>query len=329
MTTTDTKTLLSIENLSVRFPTGNGPAMAVNHLSLRLERGKILGLVGESGCGKSMTSLAILRLIPSPGEIVGGKVEFDGQDLLSLSQKAIQDIRGSKIALIPQDPLTSLNPVYTIGEQIIEVIQRHEKLNKKDARDKTIELLQHVKIPNASARINDYPHQFSGGMRQRAMIAMALSCKPSLLIADEPTTALDVTVQAQILDLLKELQEIHNAAILLITHDLGVVAEMCDDVAVMYAGRLVEEANVYDLFENPKHPYTQGLLNSLPTLEKIHSKTPLNPIEGQPPSLTEIPVGCAFEPRCPMRMPICKTAFPDVSQITPDHDVRCYLYQPV
>ena len=326
MSTTATSTLLSIQDLTVRFPTAAGAATAVNHLSLNLERGKILGLVGESGCGKSMSSLAILRLIPSPGEIASGKIEFDGQNLLQLSPKQIQDIRGSKIALFPQDPLTSLNPVYTIGQQIVEVLCRHQKLNKNDAKTRAIELLKQVNIPNAEARFNDYPHQFSGGMRQRAMIAMALSCSPSLLIADEPTTALDVTVQAQILDLLKTLQETHNTAILLITHDLGVVAEMCDHVAVMYAGRVVEEASVFDLFKNPSHPYTQGLLNSIPTLERIHDKTPLVPIEGQPPSLTEIPHGCSFAPRCPKRMDICTTEFPAVTQLTPDHNVRCYLY---
>ncbi|MEB3286424.1 MAG: ABC transporter ATP-binding protein [Vampirovibrionales bacterium] len=331
MSPTVTDTLLSVDNLTVRFPTAYGPAYAVNHLSLRLERGKMLGIVGESGCGKSMTSLAILRLVPTPGEIVSGSVMFDGQDLIKLSQKGIQDIRGAKIALIPQDPLTSLNPVYTIGDQIMEVLMRHQSISKKEALEKTIDLLRQVRIPNAESRVNDYPHQFSGGMRQRAMIAMALSCKPSLLIADEPTTALDVTVQAQILDLLKELQETHNTAILLITHDLGVVAETCDNVAVMYAGRIVEEASVFDLFQNPKHPYTKGLLHSLPTLEKIQSKTPLEPIEGQPPALTEIPKGCAFEPRCPSRMEICTSAFPPHSLIegknpASPHDVRCYLY---
>lgn len=316
------KPLLSIQNLSVAFPTEDGPACAVNHLSLELEAGKVLGVVGESGCGKSMTSMAVLRLIPQPGYISEGSIHFKGQNLLTLSPEEIRKVRGAQIALIPQDPLTSLNPVYTIGDQIIEILTLHQGLNKQDAKKRAIELLDMVRIPNSKDRINEYPHQFSGGMRQRVMIAMALSCTPSLLIADEPTTALDVTVQAQILELLREIRKEHQTAIMLITHDLGVVAEMCDEVAVMYAGRVVEKASVLDLFKAPKHPYTWGLLNSLPTMNRSR----LEPIEGQPPSITEMPPGCTFEPRCEKRMPICKTRFPLAAEMSDSHAVSCYLY---
>lgn len=314
--------LLNIENLTVAFPTKDGPASAINHLSLQIQPGEVLGLVGESGCGKSMTSLAILRLIPSPGQISNGTVTFKGQNLLNLSQEEIRKVRGAQIALIPQDPLTSLNPVYTVGAQIMEVLQLHQGLSKDAAKKRAIELLDMVRIPNSKERVNDYPHQFSGGMRQRVMIAMALSCTPSLLIADEPTTALDVTVQAQILELLRDIRREHQTAILLITHDLGVVAEMCDEVAVMYAGRIVEKASVRDLFKAPKHPYTWGLLNSLPTMNRSR----LEPIEGQPPTLTEIPEGCTFEPRCSKHMPVCKTIFPLAAEEGPNHQVCCYLY---
>lgn len=314
--------LLSIENLSVAFPTDEGSACAVNHLSLEIEPGKVLGVVGESGCGKSMTSMAVLRLVPSPGYIANGSIRFKGQDLLTLKPEEMRKIRGAQIALIPQDPLTSLNPVYTIGDQIVEVLTLHQHLSKRDAQKRAIELLDMVRIPNSGERMNDYPHQFSGGMRQRVMIAMALSCTPALLIADEPTTALDVTVQAQILELLREIRREHQTAIMLITHDLGVVAEMCDEVAVMYAGRVVEKASVLDLFKDPKHPYTWGLLNSLPTMTRER----LQPIEGQPPSITEIPEGCTFEPRCEKRMPVCKTRFPLAAEISDRHQVCCYLY---
>lgn len=314
--------LLAIQNITVAFPTEAGPAFAINHLSLTVAPGEILGLVGESGCGKSMTSLAILRLIPKPGYIQEGAILFKDQNLLSLSENAMRKIRGAQIALIPQDPLTSLNPVYTVGDQIIEVLALHQGLSQGAAKKRAIELLDQVRIPNSRERVNDYPHQFSGGMRQRVMIAMALSCTPSLLIADEPTTALDVTVQAQILELLREIRKEHQTAIILITHDLGVVAEMCDRVAVMYAGRLVEQAPVNDLFQNPRHPYTLGLLASLPTM----TQTRLQPIEGHPPSITEIPIGCSFEPRCAKRMPVCKSLFPLAAVEEPNHQVCCYLY---
>lgn len=323
-----TEPLLSIRNLTVAFPTEAGPASAVNDLSLDIAPGQVLGVVGESGCGKSMTSLAVLRLIPAPGEIQSGRIVFDGQELLDLDAEAMRRIRGAKIALIPQDPLTSLNPVYTIGDQIIEVLMLHQGLSHGQARKRTAELLDQVRIPNARDRLDEYPHQFSGGMRQRVMIAMALSCRPSLLIADEPTTALDVTVQAQILALLRDIQKEHGTAIMLITHDLGVVAEMCDEVAVMYAGRIVERAQVVDLFKHPMHPYTRGLLNSLPTMHRQR----LEPIPGQPPALTEIPPGCPFEPRCPDRMDVCTTVFPAVTTHIEHthgekpHQVCCYLY---
>ncbi|MBX2860502.1 MAG: ABC transporter ATP-binding protein [Vampirovibrio sp.] len=314
--------LIQIKNLTVRFPTEQGDAFAVNHLSLNIPQGNVLGLVGESGCGKSLTGLSILRLVPPPGMVDAETLKFKDQNLLDLAPDEMRKIRGSQIALIPQDPLTSLNPVYTIGDQIIEVLQLHKGLNKEDATKRTIELLDRVRIPNAKDRIHEYPHQFSGGMRQRVMIAMALSCEPQLLIADEPTTALDVTVQAQILALMREIQQENGTAIMLITHDLGVVAEMCDHVAVMYAGRIVEEAPVRDLFKDPKHPYTQGLLNSLPTM----TRTRLEPIDGQPPMITEIPQGCSFEPRCKDRLATCTESFPTPVKITPDHPVSCYLY---
>jgi oligopeptide/dipeptide ABC transporter ATP-binding protein len=314
--------LLSVQNLTVVFPTEDGLASAVNDLSFSIAPQEVLGLVGESGCGKSMTSLAILGLVPKPGYISSGEIAFEGKNLVTLSDKALQKIRGAQIALIPQDPLTSLNPVYTIGNQLCEVIMLHQGVNQRDAQKRAIELLDLVRLPNASARIQDYPHQFSGGMRQRVMIAMALSCNPKLLIADEPTTALDVTVQAQILSLMKDVQKEFKTAIILITHDLGVVAEMAHRVAVMYAGRIVEEAPVHTLFKNPLHPYTQGLINSLPKPNRER----LEPIQGQPPSLTEIPEGCSFEPRCPKRMDICTTVFPAVTAFEQNQSVCCYLY---
>lgn len=313
--------LLDIQGLSTVFDTEGGTAKAVDNLSFSLKKGSVLGIVGESGCGKSITSLSILRLVPPPGRIVSGKVLFDGQDLLSLSETKMQEIRGDRIALIPQDPMTSLNPVYTIGEQIVEAIELHQNVSKKEARKRAIEVLDQVRIPEAANRIDDYPHQFSGGMRQRVMIAMALSCKPDLLIADEPTTALDVTVQAQILDLLRAIQKDEGMSILLITHDLGVVAEMCDDVAIMYAGSIVEYAPVVDLFKRPKHPYTVGLLNSIPR----PGSTRLTPIDGQPPSLINLPAGCRFANRCPLVEPRCLEALPPLEEKLPGHTARCVV----
>ncbi|HNB21299.1 MAG TPA: ABC transporter ATP-binding protein, partial [Candidatus Melainabacteria bacterium] len=285
--------LLEIQGLKTVFPTENGLAVAVDDLGFSVQKGSVLGIVGESGCGKSITSLSVLRLVPPPGRIVSGKILFEGRDLLTLSEAQMRSVRGNQIALIPQDPMTSLNPVYTVGDQIMEAIELHQKVGKKEARQRAIEVLDQVRIPQAASRIDDFPHQFSGGMRQRVMIAMALSCNPKLLIADEPTTALDVTVQAQILELLRTIQREHGMSILLITHDLGVVAEMCDNVAVMYAGSVVEMAEVNELFKNPLHPYTIGLMNSLPR----PGNKRLTPIQGQPPSLVDLPKGCRFADR--------------------------------
>ncbi len=321
MTETSTP-LLTLRNLSVVFPTEMGGAYAIQDLNLSIMPQQVLGLVGESGCGKSMTSLAILGLIPKPGRIASGEIWFQQQNLMTLPEKAWRKLRGSQIALIPQDPMTSLNPLFTIGDQLSEVLVLHRGMTRREAMTESARLLDLVQMPNAKERLGDYPHQFSGGMRQRVMIAMALSCRPKLLIADEPTTALDVTVQAQILKLLAEIQREFQTAIILITHDLGVVAELCDDVAIMYAGRIVEEAPLRSLFRQPLHPYTKGLLNSLPSTERER----LEPIPGQPPSLTEIPLGCSFEPRCPQRMAICTSAFPQITRDTDHHHVRCYLY---
>jgi oligopeptide/dipeptide ABC transporter ATP-binding protein len=313
--------LLDIRNLSTRFPTEVGQAKAVEDLSLSVDKGKILGIVGESGCGKSVTSLSILRLVPPPGRITAGQIFFDGTDLLGLNEEQMRQIRGNRIALIPQDPMTALNPVYTVGDQIIEAIELHQKVVRKEARARAISALEAVRIPQAAQRVDEYPFQFSGGMRQRVMIAMALACEPSLLIADEPTTALDVTVQAQILDLLRALRSERDMSILLITHDLGVIAEMCDEVAVMYAGSIVEYAAVNDIFKNPLHPYTVGLLNSVPK----PGTQRLVPIDGQPPSLVNLPDACRFSFRCPLVEPRCKTGFPVLEEKAQGQLVRCVV----
>lgn len=320
------KNLLEVKNLRTHFYTEDGVVPAVDGVDFSLRSGQTLGVVGESGCGKSITSMSIMRLIPNPpGKIVDGEILFDDKDIVKLSEAEMRKIRGNDIAMIFQEPMTSLNPVFTIGSQIIEAIMLHQKLNKKEAREKCIEMLKLVGIPRADEVLNDYPHQFSGGMRQRVMIAMALSCNPKLLIADEPTTALDVTIQAQILELMKEIKEKLNTAIMLITHDLGVVADMADYIIVMYAGRVVEEANVYDLFEDPKHPYTVGLLNSKPNLDKIVKR--LDVIPGSVPNPLAIPPGCAFNPRCPHAMDICRKEMPSLDAIGNDRKVRCWLYQ--
>jgi oligopeptide/dipeptide ABC transporter ATP-binding protein len=313
--------LLDIQHLSVVFPTETGLVRAVEDLSLVLNKGSVLGIVGESGCGKSVTALSLLRLVPPPGRVSGGQIILDGTNLLGLSESQMRNIRGNRIALIPQDPMTSLNPVYTVGAQIIEAIELHQKVSPKEARLRAIEVLERVRIPQAAERVDDYPHQFSGGMRQRVMIAMALSCKPELLIADEPTTALDVTVQAQILDLLRLIQKEEGMSILLITHDLGVVAEMCDTVAVMYAGSIVEHASVEEIFKNPLHPYTVGLMNSVP---RPGTKR-LIPIEGQPPDLANLPKGCRFADRCPLVEPRSREAVPPLEEKRPEHFVRCVV----
>ena len=320
--------LLEVKNLRTQFQTRAGLVRAVDDVSLQLDRGELLGLVGESGCGKSMTALSIMRLIAPPGRIVDGQILLDGKDLLKLSDGEMRDMRGDDIAMIFQDPMTSLNPVFTVGEQIGEALRLHRKISRKEARLATIEAMREVAIPDPGRRLNDYPHQLSGGMRQRVMIAMALACNPKLLIADEPTTALDVTIQAQILELLDELRKQRELAVLLITHDLGVVAEVADRVAVMYTGRIVEESPVDELFARPKHPYTEGLLRSVPTLSGADAikKERLETIEGVVPSPTDLPPGCHFAPRCPHRMPRCTEGTIPLYQLEGGVEVRCVLY---
>ena len=320
--------LLEVNDLRTHFPTRAGLVRAVEGVSFYLDRGELLGLVGESGCGKSMTALSVMRLVAPPGKIVSGEILFDGKDLLKLSDAEMRQMRGDDIAMIFQDPMTSLNPVYTVGEQIAEALRLHRKMSRKEARQATIEAMREVAIPDPARRINDYPHQLSGGMRQRVMIAMALACNPKLLIADEPTTALDVTIQAQILELLDELRKQRDLAVLLITHDLGVVAEVADRVAVMYTGRIVEESPVEELFARPKHPYTEGLLRSVPKLtgEDVIKKERLETIEGVVPSPTDLPPGCHFAPRCPHRMPRCTEEDIPLYQLEGGVQVRCVLY---
>jgi len=319
------KNLLEVKNLKTHFYTEDGIVPAVNGVDFNLKPGETLGIVGESGCGKSITSMSIMRLIPTPpGKIVGGEILFEDRDIVKMSEAEIRKIRGNDIAMIFQEPMTSLNPVFTIGSQIMEAIMLHQKMDKKAAREKCIEMLRLVGIPRADEVVDDYPHQFSGGMRQRAMIAMALSCNPKLLIADEPTTALDVTIQAQIIELMKELKEKLNTAIMLITHDLGVVAEMADHVIVMYAGRIVEDANVIDLFKDPKHPYTIGLMKSKPSLEGSAKR--LDVIPGSVPNPLAMPAGCSFHPRCSHAMEVCKKQVPELTSIGGGRKVRCWLY---
>jgi peptide/nickel transport system ATP-binding protein/oligopeptide transport system ATP-binding protein len=320
--------LLDVRNLHTHFPTRAGLVRAVDGVSFHLDRGELLGLVGESGCGKSITALSIMRLIAPPGKIVAGDIRFNGRDLLQLSEAEMRRIRGDDIAMIFQDPMTSLNPVYTVGEQIAEALRLHRKLSRKAARAAAIEAMREVAIPDPARRADDYPHQLSGGMRQRVMIAMALACDPKLLIADEPTTALDVTIQAQILELLNELRTTRELAVLLITHDLGVVAEVADRVAVMYTGRIVEESPVTELFARPKHPYTEGLLRSVPklTADEVGTKTKLDTIEGVVPNPTQLPSGCHFAPRCPYRMPRCTEEEIPLYQLAGGIQVRCVLF---
>ena len=315
------ESLLELRGLTVDFATDDGVVHAVDGIDLALGRGRTLGLVGESGCGKSVTSLAIMGLLPPENSKVGGQVVFEGRDLLTLDAHLMRDLRGARLAMIFQEPMTSLNPSYTIGDQIIEAIQRHQHLDKAAARAHAIEVLKLVRIPSPEKRIDDYPHKLSGGMRQRAMIAMALACGPQLLIADEPTTALDVTIQAQILDLMRGLRRDTGTAIILITHDLGVVAEMADDVAVMYAGQIVERAAVRDLFARPEHPYTVGLLGSIPRLDEKRERLPS--IEGRVPDMTRPPPGCRFAARCPFVEPACVAAPPALVEVAPGHLSRC------
>ena len=315
------ETLLDLRGLTVNFATDDGIVRAVDGIDLALGRGRTLGLVGESGCGKSVTSLAIMGLLPPENSAVGGEIRFEGRDLLTLDPAERRDMRGSRVAMIFQEPMTSLNPSYTIGNQIVEAIQRHQGLKAAEARTRAIAMLKLVRIPSPEKRVDEYPHKLSGGMRQRAMIAMALACGPQLLIADEPTTALDVTIQAQILDLMRGLRRDTQTSIILITHDLGVVAEMADDVAVMYAGQIVERAPVAQLFARPEHPYTVGLLGSIPRLDEKRDRLPS--IEGRVPDMTAPPEGCRFAARCPFVESACIEEAPALREIVPGHFSRC------
>jgi oligopeptide/dipeptide ABC transporter ATP-binding protein len=320
--------LLEVRGLKTHFFTEDGVVKAVDGVDLAVRQGEVLGLVGESGCGKSVTSFSILRLVGVPGRIMGGEILFEGEDLLRLSEAEMMRIRGNRISMIFQQPTSCLNPVFKVGDQIAEVLSIHRQLGKAGCRARTIELLKLVGIPEAEQRVDSYPHEMSGGMAQRVMIAMALACAPELLIADEPTTALDVTIQAQILDLLRNLQAQTNTAIILITHDLGIVAEMCDRVAVMYAGRMVEEADVRTLFSEPLHPYTVGLIGSVPVLGRVKKR--LDVIPGTVPNLIDLPAGCKFAPRCQAFsercVDVCTRSEPDLRPAGPGHKVRCWLY---
>lgn len=318
--------LLEVKHLKTYFDTDRGIVKAVDDISFHIDPGETLGIVGESGCGKSVTSLSIIQLVAKPvGRIAGGQVILNGKDLLKLSDKEMQSIRGNDISMIFQEPMTSLNPVFTIGDQIMEPLMLHQDLTKIEAKEKAIEMLKVVGIPNPRRRVDEFPHQLSGGQRQRAMIAMALACNPSLLIADEPTTALDVTVQAQILDLMNKLKREFNSAIMLITHDLGVIAETAQRVVVMYAGKVVEEADVLPLFKDPRHPYTKGLLRSIPTLTT--EKDRLDVIEGVVPNPLEFPEGCRFHNRCPDCFEKCTKTEPPVYLLKDNRKVRCWLFE--
>jgi oligopeptide/dipeptide ABC transporter ATP-binding protein len=317
--------LLQVKDLQTSFFTPEGEVRAIDGVSFEIDEGKTIGLVGESGCGKSVTSLSIMRLVPSPpGKIVGGEIFYRGRDLLRINNEQMRKIRGNEISMIFQEPMTSLNPVFTVGNQIGEAIRLHQGLGKKETRQKTIEMLRLVKIADPGSRVDSYPHQLSGGMRQRIMIAMALSCNPSLLIADEPTTALDVTIQAQILELMKELQQKIGMALLLITHDLGVVAEQADDVAIMYAGKIVERSNTRAIFNHPLHPYTVGLLNSLPGAGVLKKKR-LDAIPGMVPSPLNLPSGCRFRDRCPRAADLCAQTEPQLVENEAGHTVACHF----
>jgi len=317
-----TKSLLEVKGLRTHFASERGEVRAVDGVDLRLERGRTLGIVGESGCGKSVTALSIMGLIPQPpGRIAGGEVLLDGEDLLKQSPARLRDLRGDKLAMIFQEPMTSLNPAFRVGDQIAEALIRHRKLGKEEAHEKTVEMLRRVRIPSPEQRARDYPHQLSGGMRQRVMIAMALACNPQLLIADEPTTALDVTIQAQILELMRTLRAELGTAIILITHDLGVVAELADEVMVMYAGQVVERCQAQRLFAEPQHPYTIGLLGSIPRLHLEQER--LAAIEGVVPDAAAFPEGCRFHPRCPFAIEQCRRENPALREITPNHFAAC------
>jgi len=326
---TNNEFLLEVNNIKTHFYCEEGIVKAVDGVDLRVKRGEVLGLVGESGCGKSVTALSILRLIKSPGKIVDGNVIFDGKQLFSLSKAEMRKIRGNQVSMIFQQPQSSLNPVYTIGNQLVEVFRTHSNMGKKEATERSIDLLRLVEMADPDKKIHAYPHQISGGQAQRVMIAMALALKSQLLIADEPTTALDVTIQAQILDLLRDLTKKINSAVILITHDLGVIAETADYVAVMYAGKIVETTNVADLFQKPLHPYTRDLMKSIPVLGEKQDR--LEVIPGAVPNLINLPPGCRFANRCRERikhkLSICSEAIPDLDKVLPGHKVRCWLYQ--
>ncbi len=319
----ENEVVLEVENLRTYFSTRWGTVKAVDGVSFDLRRGETLGIVGESGCGKSVTMLSLMRLVPiPPGEIVEGKIVLQGQDILQLTEHEMSRVRGSQIALIIQDPMTSLNPVFSIGNQVNEAIQIHQDIPKRSVLEHTLSVLRKVNIPAAESRVKDYPHQLSGGMRQRVVGAIGISCEPAVLIADEPTTSLDVTIQAQYLKLLKDLQQQQNLALIFITHDFGVVAKMCDRVAVMYAGKIVETGNVREIFNTPSHPYTEALLASVPKLEEDVDR--LYAIEGQPPALHDLPPGCAFADRCPFVMDRCLEEYPPAFQVSETHKSACW-----
>jgi oligopeptide/dipeptide ABC transporter ATP-binding protein len=319
--------ILQVRDLQTHFKTDDGIVKAVDGVSFDLHKGETLGIVGESGSGKSVTNLSLMRLIASPpGRIVGGEVLFHDEDLLKVSDNRMRQIRGNKISMIFQDPMTSLNPFLKVSTQLEETIRLHQGLSKRAARAQAVEMLSMVGIPKPEQRITNYPHQFSGGMRQRVMIAMALSCNPEILIADEPTTALDVTIQAQILEIIKRLADEMGTAVIMITHDLGVVAGMCDNVAVMYAGKVVEKGTAHNLFKEPKHPYTQGLIHSVPRLDQKQADR-LFSIEGQPPNLIDLPDACPFYPRCEHAMEICTKKYPAAERISDSREVSCWLYK--
>lgn len=321
----ENKRLLDIQDLKVSFFTPGGEVQAVRGVSWHLNEGEAIGIVGESGSGKSVSAYAVMRLLQTPGKVVGGSIMFDGGDLLALSEKEMRCVRGNKIAMIFQDPMTSLNPVYTVGNQIREPLKLHLKLDSAAAKARAVELLRSVGIPNPSRRVKQYPFEFSGGMRQRAMISMALACEPKLLIADEPTTALDVTIQAQILEIMKELKQKTKMGIVLITHDLGIVSDICDKVIIMYGGEIVEYGPIESLFENPSHQYTLGLIGSLPKLE-VDEKEVLKPIHGSPVDLMHPPAGCPFAPRCEKCMKVCLTEKPPYFKMDEDHFSACWLH---
>lgn len=322
--------MLEVKNLKTQFMTEQGPVLAVDDVSFSVKAGQVLGIVGESGCGKSVSALSIMRLVQNPGSIVGGEILFKDKNILQISEKDMRDLRGNQISMIFQEPMTSLNPVFTCGDQVEEVIRlHHPELNKQESRERALEMLKMVGIPAADKRYHEYPHQLSGGMRQRVMIAMAMSCHPELLLADEPTTALDVTIQAQILQLMRNLIQKSQTALVLITHDLGVVAEMCDEVVVMYAGKVVEKGSVEDIFYRPRHPYTKGLLDSIPPMTAAHHQQKLKTIPGMVPALNNLPRGCRFYDRCHQRQDSCQSQHPSLEKVSHAHYAACYFPLPV